>query len=58
MPDPLVATVIVVVLLLNNPDAPLIGAVNVTFTPGSRLLPTSFTVTVSAFAKAALIAEL
>src|ERR1017187_3640905 len=30
-PDPLVATVIVAVELLNNPLAPLAGAVNVTF---------------------------
>ncbi len=54
-PDALVATVIVVVLLLNTPDAPLPGAVNVTFTPATGLLPASLTVTASALAKAVLI---
>ena len=58
MPDPLVATVIVAVLLLKMPDAPLIGAVNVTFTPDKGLLPASFTVTARAAAKAVLIAAL
>jgi hypothetical protein len=53
-PDALVATVIVAVLLLNTPDAPLPGAVNVTFTPGTGLLLTSRTVTASALAKAVL----
>ena len=38
-PDALVATVMVVVLLLNRPDAPLPGAVKVTFTPDTGLLP-------------------
>jgi len=55
MPDALVATMIVAVLLLNLPDAPEPGAVNVTFTPGTGLLPASFTVTASAFANAVLI---
>jgi hypothetical protein len=54
-PDALVATVIVAVLLLNTPDAPLPGAVNVTFTPATGLLPASFTVTASALANAVLI---
>ena len=53
-PDALVATVIVVVLLENSPDAPLPGAVNVTLTPGTGLLPASRTVTASALAKAVL----
>src|SRR6202158_3486267 len=53
-PDALVATVIVVVLLENRPDAPLPGAVNVTLTPGTGLLPASRTVTASALAKAVL----
>jgi len=53
--DAFVATVIVVVLLLNTPDAPVPGAVNATFTPETGLLPASFTVTASAFAKAVLI---
>ena len=57
-PDALVTTVIVAVLLLNTPDATLPGAVNVTFTPDTGLLPASFTVTASAFAKAVLIAAL
>jgi hypothetical protein len=54
-PDPFVATTIVAVLLLNLPDAPEPGAVNVTFTPETGLLPASFTVTARAFAKAVLI---
>jgi hypothetical protein len=54
-PDAFVATVIVAVLLLNTPDAPDPGAVNVTFTPETGLLPASFTVTASAFANAVLI---
>src|SRR2546429_181900 len=54
-PNAFVATVIVAVLLLNTPDAPDPGAVNVTFTPEPGLLPASFTVTASAFAKAVLI---
>src|SRR2546429_120673 len=54
-PSAFVGTVIVAVLLLNTPDAPDPGAVNVTFTPEPGLLPASFTVTASAFAKAVLI---
>jgi hypothetical protein len=54
-PDAFVAKVIVAVLLLNTPDAPDPGAVNVTFTPETGLLPASFTVTANAFAKAVLI---
>jgi hypothetical protein len=54
-PDAFVATVIVAVLLPKTPDAPAPGAVNVTFTPATGLLPTSFTVTAIAFAKAVLI---
>jgi hypothetical protein len=54
-PEALVATVIVAVLLLNTPDAPEPGATKVTFTPGTGLLPASFTVTANAFAKAVLI---
>jgi hypothetical protein len=55
IPDAFVATVIVVVLLLNTPDAPDPGAVNVTFTPLTTLPPASFTVTASGFANAVLI---
>jgi len=54
-PDVFVATVIVAVLLLNTPDAPEPGAVKVTFTPGTGLLPASFTVTANALAKAVLM---
>src|SRR5882672_9802191 len=54
-PNPFVATVMAAVLLLNTPDAPDPGAVNVTFTPETGLLPASFTVTASALAKAVLI---
>jgi hypothetical protein len=54
-PDAFVATTIVAVLLLKTPDAPEAGAVNVTFTPETGLLPASFTVTASALAKAVLI---
>ena len=54
MPDAFVTTVIVAVLLLNTPDAPEPGAVNVTFTPETGLLPASFTVTAKAFGKALL----
>ena len=53
-PDAFVATVIVAVLLPNTPDAPLPGAVNVTFTPATGLFPASRTVTASALAKAVL----
>jgi hypothetical protein len=55
-PDAFVATVIIRVLLLKIPDAPVEGAVKVTLTPDTGLLPESFTVTASAFAKAVLIA--
>jgi hypothetical protein len=55
IPDAFVATVIVAAELLNSPDAPDPGAVNVTFTPLTGLLPASFTVTANGFAKAVLI---
>jgi hypothetical protein len=55
-PDALVGTVIVTVVLLKVPDAPDPGAVNVTFTPETGLLPESFTVTAKAFVKAVLMA--
>ena len=58
MPDALVATVIVVALLLNAPEAPLPGAVNETFTPDTGLPPASFTVTAKATAKNVLIVAL
>src|SRR6266850_83391 len=54
-PDAFVAMVIVAVPLLKIPDAPDPGAVNVTFTPETGLLPASFTVTANAFAKPVLI---
>jgi len=54
-PDAFVATVIVAVLLLKTPDAPVPGAANVTLTPETGLLPASLTVTASALAKAVLI---
>ena len=54
-PDAFVVTVIVAVLLLKVPEAPDPGAVNVTFTPLTGLLPASFTVTAKAFANAVLI---
>jgi hypothetical protein len=47
IPEEFVATVIVAVLLLNVPDAPDPGAVNVTFTPVMGLWPESVTVTAS-----------
>jgi hypothetical protein len=46
-PDAFVATVIVAVLLLNTPEAPEPGAVNVTFTPLTGLLRESLTVACS-----------
>jgi len=55
-PEVFVATVMVVVLLLNTPDAPDPGAVNVTFTPETGLLPASFTVTARGLANAVLMA--
>src|SRR5215469_8172775 len=54
-PEAFVATTIVTALLLNTPDAPDPGAVNVTLTPATALPPLSFTVTAGAFAKAVLI---
>ena len=54
-PEALVATVIVAVLLLNVPEAPAPGAVKVTLTPATGLLPASFTVTANALANAVLI---
>ena len=53
-PEALVATTIVAVALLNVPEAPAPGAVNVTFTPETGLLPESRTVTARALAKAVL----
>jgi hypothetical protein len=47
-----VTTVIVPVLLLNAPLAPVPGAVNVTLTPETGLFEASFTVTASALANA------
>src|SRR5437868_6083698 len=55
MPEASVATVIAAVLLLNTPEAPEGGAVKVTFTPETGLLPASLTVTANAPAKAVLI---
>lgn len=52
IPEEFVATVMVAVVLLKIPDAPVAGAVNVTFTPESGLLPESLTVTATAFVKA------
>ena len=49
---------IVAAPLLKPPDAPLLGAVNVTLTPDNGLLTASLTVTERAFVKAALIAAL
>ena len=54
-PEAFVATTIVAVLLLNIPDAPAPGAVNVTFTPDTGLLNASRNVTANAFAKAVLM---
>ncbi len=53
-PEALVATIMVAVLLLNFPEAPDPGAVKVTFTPDTGLLPASLIVTASAFVKALL----
>jgi hypothetical protein len=55
-PAAFVGTTIVAVLLLNNPDAPDPGAVNVTFTPATGLLPASFTVTANAVGNGVLTA--
>ena len=54
-PEALVATVMVAVALLKVPDAPDPGAVNVTLTPDTGLLPASLMVTARAFAKAVLM---
>src|SRR5438132_1580321 len=54
-PEALVGKVMVAVLLLNLPDAPDPGAVNVTITPDTGLLPPSFTVTANGLAKVVLI---
>jgi hypothetical protein len=51
-PNTFVATAIVVVLLLNTPDAPDPGAVNVTFAPETGLLRESLTVACSWVANA------
>ena len=48
MPETLVATVVVVMLFGNFPDAPAPGAENVTLTPDTALLPASRTVTAGA----------
>src|SRR5450631_151546 len=58
IPEALVTTTMVVVLLLNKPEGPAPGAVNVTLTPGTGLLPASRTVTDSGFANAVLIVAL
>jgi hypothetical protein len=55
IPDAFVGTVIATWLLLNRPDAPVPGAVNVTLTPDTGLLPASFTVTANGFVKAVLM---
>src|SRR5450631_4235742 len=57
-PTAFVVTTMVVVLLLKSPDGPAPGAVKVTFTPGTGLLPTSRTVTASGLAKAVLMVAL
>ena len=53
-PEAFVATVMAAVPLLKAPDAADPGAVNVTLTPDTGLLPASLTVTARAFAKAML----
>src|SRR5450755_120601 len=58
IPEALVATTMVVVLLLKSPEAPAADAVKVTFTPGTGLLPTSRTVTASGLANAVLMVAL
>ena len=57
-PEALVATVMVAVALLKTPDAPEAGAVKMTLTPDTGLLPASFTVTASGLANAVLIVAL
>ena len=54
-PDAFVEIVINRMLLLKKPDPPETGAVNVTFTPETGLLPASRTVTPRGFKNAALI---
>ena len=54
MPDASDATAIVPVPLLNIPEAPEPGAVNVTFTPGTGLFEASRKVTDNGLANAAL----
>lgn len=54
MPDAFVVTVIVLVLLLNTPEAPEAGDVNVTFTDGTGLFVASRTVTDNALANGVL----
>jgi hypothetical protein len=53
-PDAPVITEMTVLLLLNFPEAPELGAVNVTVTPDLGLLTASFTVTESALVNAVL----
>src|SRR6202011_1067519 len=53
-PEAFVATVMVVVLLLNRPLAPDPGAVKVTLNPATGLFPPSFPVTARAFGKVVL----
>ena len=55
-PDALVVTVNVLVLLLNVPDAPVAGAVNVTLTPATGFPATSSTTTESGVPNAVRIA--
>jgi hypothetical protein len=57
-PDAFVATVMVAVLLLNTPDAPDPGPVNVTFAPETGLFSESLTVACSWVANAVLIVVL
>ncbi len=54
MPEELVCTVMVAVVLLKRPEAPVDGAVKTTLTPETTLPELSFTVTASG-AKAVLI---
>ena len=57
-PEAFVGIPIVTVLLLNNPEGPDPGAVNVTLTPATGLPPLSLTVTAGAFEKGVLITAL
>ena len=56
IPDAFVATNMNELALPNVPDAPVPGAANVTFTPGTGLLFASLAVTASGFVNAVLIA--